>query len=62
MLGAKPFGANQNVRYECFHCAIQIPHIFVGSVTNRMQLHCFISVDLYQAEPQGIDFNTSMAT
>ena len=28
----KPFRANQNVKYECFHCAFQIFHIFAGDV------------------------------
>ena len=32
VIGAKPFPANQNVKYECLHCAFQIYHIFAGSV------------------------------
>ena len=29
-VGAKLFPANQNVKYECFHCAFQIFHIFAS--------------------------------
>ena len=28
VIGAKPFPANQNVKYECFHYAFNIFHIF----------------------------------
>ena len=30
--GAKPFPANQNVKYKCYHCDLQIFHIFAGSI------------------------------
>ena len=33
MVGAKPSSANQNVKYDCFHCAFQIFHIFCHTIT-----------------------------
>ena len=32
VIGAKPFPANQNVKYEHFSCTFQILHIFAGNV------------------------------
>ena len=31
LFDAKPFPVNQNVKYECFHCALQIFHVFASS-------------------------------
>ena len=47
VVGVKPFPANQNVKYECFHCASLIFHVlpvvlnrFVFSVMNiQMRIH-----------------------
>ena len=35
VIGKKPFAVNQNVKYECSHCALQKFYIFAGSVYVR---------------------------
>ena len=36
VVGVNPFPANQNVKYECYQCAIQISQISAGSVYKHM--------------------------
>ena len=38
-IGAKPFPANQKVKYECFHCAFQRVHIFAHSVQPTVRIN-----------------------
>ena len=43
-VGAKPFPANQNVKYECFHGAFQIFINFSGSVQEYSTARLIISI------------------
>ena len=48
MFGAKPFPTNQNPKYECFDCALQIFHFFASSAYSpfNMSLIMFKVKDL----------------
>ena len=39
VVGAKLFPGNQNVKYDCFHCAFQIFHIFADSIYIYLDIH-----------------------
>ena len=43
-VGGKPFPAKQNIKYECFYCALQIFHIFVVSI--YMYKYCDLNATL----------------